>query len=281
MTFAFIFGVPMGIGAITVALSPINLAKNFIYMIFAPWVPILIFLLLALAFAFEGAICIIMAAPIFIVSSSLGGLAIGLARRSRISNKINVSFALLIPLVIIPIEKSFEFKPVTYEAVTNIIIEAPGDKIWDNVVRVREIKEQENNSGLSKTMGFPRPIKAELNYLGVGGNRKAVFDKNLIFDETVYLYEHQKKMAFSIKPLTELIPPEAMDEHIIVGGKYFTVLDGTYELLPAGGNKFDLILYSHFQMNTSFNFYSGWWAKVIMKDIQNNILNIIKKRSES
>jgi len=39
-------------------------------------------------------------------------------------------------------------------------------------------------------------------------------------------------------------------------------------------------LYSHFKMNTTFNFYAGWWGKWIMKDIQNNILKIEKKRSE-
>ena len=44
--------------------------------------------------------------------------------------------------------------------------------------------------------------------------------------------------------------------------------------------KFRLHLYSNFKMNTTFNFYAGWWGKIIMKDIQNNILKVVKKRAE-
>jgi hypothetical protein len=103
----------------------------------------------------------------------------------------------------------------------------------------------------------------------------------LVFDELVNVYEHERKMSFSITPLTNEIPPETLDEHVTVGGKYFTVLDGTYELVPIGNENYNLILFSHFRMNTTFNFYSGLWARLIMKDIQNNILNIIKKRCEN
>jgi NAD dependent epimerase/dehydratase family enzyme len=39
-----------------------------------------------------------------------------------------------------------------------------------------------------------------------------------------------------------------------------------------------LHLYSHFTLKTDFNFYAGWWAGWIMKDIQNNILQVIKTR---
>ena len=58
------------------------------------------------------------------------------------------------------------------------------------------------------------------------------------------------------------------------------MLDGTYELQPLNDSTCRLHLYSHFKLTTTFNFYAGWWAKWIMKDIQNNILTVIKERSE-
>lgn len=44
--------------------------------------------------------------------------------------------------------------------------------------------------------------------------------------------------------------------------------------------KADSHLYSYFKLNTTFNFYAGWWAKWIMKDIQYNILQVEKERAE-
>ncbi|MBZ0203560.1 MAG: hypothetical protein K8I03_11150 [Ignavibacteria bacterium] len=278
-SFAFIVLGPMCIGALTAALAPKEWSMNVVYSLFAPWAVILIFLALTFVLKFEGGICLIMALPVFLLCASIGGFIIWLVRRHKLNNKINVIATVLIPFLVSPIEKTIDFKPQNYEAYTTIIIEAPKEKIWENVVRVKEIKEIEDNGKLSKYIGFPRPIKAELDTLSAGGKRKAIFDKGLVFDETVLAYEHEKKMNFSITPLTEEIPPTTLDEHVTVGGRYFTVLDGTYEIEPLSPGKYKLILYSHFRLTTSFNFYSGLWAELIMKDIQDNILQIIKKRS--
>ena len=277
---AFILFGPLSIGAITVFLSPARYAVNAWYNIFAPWISLALFVLLTFLVKFEGAICIVMAMPVFLVLGSAGGLIAGEIRRRRLRNKLNVAIAVLLPFLIVPIESSFEIKPSTYEAYTTIEIDAPADVIWNNVVRVREISPEEDNGKLSKFMGFPRPVVAELDTLMKGGRRKAVFDRGLVFDEVVYEYSPEKKMSFTITPITSEIPPTTLDEHVIVGGKYFTVLDGTYELEKISENKHRLILYSHFSLNTTFNFYSGLWSKWIMRDIQNNILGIIKARCE-
>lgn len=280
VSLAFMVFGPAAIGGLTVALTPKEIAVKVWYALFAPWLVIVVFLALTFLVKFEGAICLVMALPIFLVFASAGGLLVSYLRKKKINNTINIVAAVLLPFLISPIEGALDIKPVNYEARTNIIIDAPKDKIWENVTRVRQISEQEDNGKLSRVMGFPRPIVAELDTLMAGGRRRAVFDKGLVFDEVVYYYSHEKKMSFSITPITGEIPPATLDEHVTVGGKYFTVLDGTYELEPAENGKYNLVLYSHFSMNTTFNFYSGIWAGLIMKDIQNNILEIIKKRCE-
>ena len=65
-------------------------------------------------------------------------------------------------------------------------------------------------------------------------------------------------MVFSIRANTYDIPSTTLDEHILIGGKYFDVLDGTYELEKLDENRYRLHLYSKFKMNTTFNFYAGW-----------------------
>ena len=179
-----------------------------------------------------------------------------------------------------PLEKLIDVIPANYTAYTFIDIEAPKESIWEHVLRVKEISEAEDRGTLTNFLGFPRPVKAELDTGAVGGSRKAIFSRGLVFDEVVTEYKHQQKMSFTIDADPYKIPSTAMDEHVVIGGNYFDVLDGTYELQPLGNGRYRLHLYSHFEMKTTFNFYAGWWGDWIMSDIQNNILQVIKTRCE-
>ncbi len=102
------------------------------------------------------------------------------------------------------------------------------------MVRVREIPAGEDHGKLTRFLGFPRPIRAELDFTGVGGRRQAVFSKGLVFEEVVKEYEDQKRMFFSIRADPHAIPSTTMDEHVVIGGDYFDVLDGAYRLEKLG-----------------------------------------------
>lgn len=280
MSISFLFILPTIVGALTVYLSSKEKIKKIAYRIFAPWLPIFLFLIITLLFQIEGWACWLMILPIFLIAASIGGLIGGYLKSQWRNDKLNISILVLIPFLIGPIENLIEIIPGTYKAYTYIDINAPAEKIWDNVTRVSEIPEIEDSGYLNKALGFPRPVKAELNFEGVGAYRKAVFTKGLIFHETVTEYKDNEKMVFTIKAYPYEIPSTTLDKHVVIGGDYFDVLNGTYELEKLSDGKHRLHLFSHFKMNTTFNFYAGWWAKWIMKDIQNNILKVEKKRAE-
>ena len=187
---------------------------------------------------------------------------------------------MLLPFVLAPCETLLPNLPARYEAYTYADIHAPAARIWANVVRVRTIPEQADHGTLTRFLGFPRPIRAELDYAGVGGSRQAIFSKDLVFKEVVLEYADQKKMRFSITANPHDIPSTTMDKHVVIGGDYFDVLDGTYELERLNDSACRLQLYSHFTLKTTFNFYAALWARWIMKDIQNNILQVIQTRCE-
>ena len=186
----------------------------------------------------------------------------------------------MLPFFVLPIEQAVAKILGQYKAYTYIDIHSSKEKIWNNITRVKAISKSEDNGWFTNALGFPRAIEAELNYEGVGASRKAIFEKGLVFNETVLSYEQQKKMVFSIKANPYDIPSTTMDQHIVVGGQYFDVLNGTYELQKLNDSDYRLLLYSHFRLTTTFNFYASWWAGWIMKDIQKNILEVIKERSE-
>lgn len=282
MTIAFLFFLPFGVGALTIYLSDEEKIKSKAYRFFIPWIPIMVFFVLTIVLAIEGWACWLMVLPLFLAASSFGGWVAGglKLRRKKRSERLNVSLILLLPLLISPVEQWIGSIPGVYEAYTYIDIQASPAEIWNNVTRVKQIDREQDKGWLTRFLGFPRPIRAELDYEGVGAKREAVFDHGLVFHEEVKTYEHQKKMTFSIKAVPYEIPSTTMDEHVVIGGNYFDVLDGTYELEKLDANTYRLHLYSHFELNTTFNFYAGWWAGSIMKDIQNNILQVVKERAE-
>lgn len=280
MSTTFLFLLPTVVGALTVYLSDKEKVEKLVYRIFTPWIPVFLFLVITLAFSIEGWACWIMILPAFLIAASIGGLIGGYLKLKKRNDTLNISLLVLLPLVISPIEQLIQKIPGTYEAYTYIDINASAERIWANVTSVNTIEKEDDTGYLTEFLGFPRPLKAELNYNGVGAYREAIFTNGLIFRETVTEYKENKKMVFSIKANTYEIPSTTLDEHILIGGAYFDVLDGTYELEKLEDERYRLHLYSKFKMNTTFNFYAGWWGKIIMKDIQNNILKVEKKRAE-
>ncbi len=87
-------------------------------------------------------------------------------------------------------------------------------------------------------------------------------------------------MRFSIKANPYDIPSATLDEHVVIGGKFFDVLNGTYKLEQLSDSTCRLHLYSHFKLTTTFNWYATVWAGWIMDDIQDNILQVIRRRAE-
>lgn len=283
MSWNFFTTVPAAVGGLFVYFSPEEKVKSIGYRILGPWIPVILIIMLTIVFGVEGWGCWIMISPLFLIFSSIGGLVAGYfkLRKSKKNQNLNLSVLVLLPFLVGPIEKSIPRNPEVYTTFTAIDITVDPQTIWDNVTSVREIKKEEDNSQLISLLGFPKPLKAELDTLAVGGMRNAVFERGLKFKERVIQYEDKKSMSFTIKANTYEIPSTTLDEHILIGGEYFDMLNGTYIMEKRGENKYQLMLYSNFSMNTSFNSYAGIWGHWIMKDIQGNILEIIKKRSEN
>jgi hypothetical protein len=66
-----------------------------------------------------------------------------------------------------------------------------------------------------------------------------------------------------------------------VGGRFYDVLDGTYEIEATGAESCILHLTSNHRLSTRFNAYAGWWSMKIMDQIQGSILEVIRSRAET
>ncbi len=274
MSLAFLVVVPGVIGAITVAAVE---RPSLSYRILAPWLPIMLLVAAAALIGWEGSICIYMGLPLLLVMASLGGLVGGRAAR-----RAGVRPALLIaPLLLSPIEQQLPAPIRLRETVTEIEIAAPPAVVWPLVASVDSIRPAERRPALFTRLGFPRPISATLSHEGVGGVRIARFERGLEFTETVTEWVPQRRLGFTIDASTDTARGPALDEHVTIGGPYFDVLTGTYELHPLGGGRATrLVLRSEHRTSTRFNFYAGWWVDRVMTSIQDNIMVVHKDRAE-
>ena len=283
MTIGFLALVPLCMGYVAVdnylrkaPIDSISWPKWF----FLPWISVLITGAAAIIVKWEGLICLIFAAPIMLAFSTVGGLVArvtwGRFKRQAPGTLSAIALPLLFILVEAHVPSALDVRTVE----TDVLIHAPASVVWDNIKSVREIYPSELSQSWVTRIGLPKPVAATLSHEGVGGVRQASFTGGLVFTETVNRWEPESDLRFSIHANTESIPKSTLDEHVKVGGAFFDVLDGEYRLEPRPDGIL-LRLTSHERLSTHFNPYAGVWTDAVMRSIQNQILQVIRKRCES
>ena len=274
MTLGFLFVVPIIIGYLTVR-PVVGDGASFRFRFFAPWVTCGLVILASVIVGLEGAVCVVFAAPAMLILASLGGL---LAGAQPTTSRADVPIAVLLPWVVIGLERGTPGPTKQVVTTTQIEIAAPASTVWPLVVSVDSIRDGERRPALFTAIGFPRPIAATLDHPGVGGVRTATFDRGLVFREAVVEWVPERRLRFTIK--AQAVPTAALDPHVTIGGPFFDVLTGTYELQPVSPTRTVLVLRSEHRVSTRFNFYAAWWADRVMASVQRNILVVLKERAE-
>ena len=278
----FLVLVPMALGAVTAHFTPPTTSKLW-RTVLGPVVTVMLFLVTALLFHLEGMICVLLISPLFLLTSWLGAFLYVLATRNASDDHRTYAVAAfaLLPFVLAPLEAQLTTPTDSRRVENSVVIQAPAAVVWQHIIRVPAIQAHDLGPSLVDDIGFPRPVEATLSHEGVGGVRRATFERGVEFIETVDLWEPQRRLSFSIRPNTATIPPTTFDEHVTVGGRFFDVLRGTYELQPAGPGRTRLVLYSQQRLSTRLNPYAGLWTDWVMSEIQRRILTVIQRRCET
>lgn len=284
MTVGFLFLVPFVLGYLVVHVGEAKGRWSWDRRILMPWVAAAACMGSALCLAWEGIICIVLWLPLFLVMTLLGSVAAGLVHdhfSSRRPGSLVMACFLMVPFAVTPLENRL-FPPVRSlrTVPTQIEIRADARTIWDQIKSVPAIRREEQRRTISQWIGFPRPIAATLSRESLGGVRRATFEGNVVFIETVNVWEPDRRLAFSIHSDPSAIPTTTLDEHVTVGGPFFDVLNGEYRIEMIALDRAILHLSSEHRLSTHFNSYAGLWTEFLMRDIQENILYVIKNRCE-
>lgn len=281
VSWSFITVLPASLGALVCFVGwKLDRPSDF-WSVVAPAITLLGLLLGSVLFRLEAILCVVVAAPIMVCMASTGGWLMSLVLKRMDRTRLPLSFAVLLPYAIAPVEQLWETPDEVRSMHNRVTIRASPEIIWNHIQQVESIQPAELPFQWIYLLDFPRPIAATLDRPGIGGRRLATFERDVSFFEIVTEWEPNQRLSFTIEADPDFIPHTAFDQHIIVGGRFYDVLDGTYQIERIDAQSCMLHLSSTHRLSTPFNRYAGWWSEWVMLQIQGSILAVIRQRCEA
>lgn len=278
ITYLFIF--PTILGIFPLIFADNDQLKSYKNIIFIPWLTVATYFLTMFLVGIEEFICLLILAGPFFILGTIGAFIYRLVQINKQKNKGKILTLIFIPFLFAPIEEYIKSPSATFKIESDVIISAKPGTIWNNIVEVKTIQENEYNSGFFNDIGIPRPIRATVDRKEIGGQRIGSFEGGLKFVETITQYEPKKIVSFDITVDPKSIRPNVFDQHVL-NGNYFTFVNATYELTPLSNGQVNLKLSSNYQLTSTINFYGKFWGDIILKDFQDRLLYVIEKRCET
>lgn len=280
VSITYIFVLPLVMGAIPVLFSTKEQLKSYLFYLLLPWATVITFFLLALAADFEGMICLVVIVAPFLVLGSLGAFIFRLIKLRSEGKGTPLYASLLLPLAIFAVEAGFQPADRFCTIQTTIDINAPRPLVWQNIKNVKDIRREEISTHFIHVIGVPRPLDGRLDKEAEGGVRHITWEKGIQFREAITAWREGSGFEYDIITDPASIPPSTLDEHVMVGGKYFDVTAGSYRIDSLSPARSRVTLQCSYRVSTSLNFYSKWWADLILDDFNRTILEVIKNRCE-
>lgn len=229
-------------------------------------------------FALEGAICIVMAAPLGWLIAAIG-TAVGQAYLKHSGSSplpVVVGLGLLVPMVM-SFENLSEDKPEIYSVTTSVVIDASKEKVWEKVVAFSHIDEPEE---LLFKAGVAYPTHAEIEGKGVGAIRYCNFSTGR-FVEPITTWNEPDLLQFSVKempePLKEISPYDIKPTHL---HGYFVSTKGQFKLTQMADGKTLLEGTTWYYHKIAPAAYWKLWTDHIIHKIHNRVLQHIRKDAE-
>ena len=278
MSLGFLTLVPLVMGYITVGfyLRKASGQTRWFQWFFLPWLSVLITMAVSVAVKWEGAICLIFAAPIMLVFSLIGGVLARIFSGRSIGSAPGQFSAATFPLIVILLESHFA-APVQIRTVeTDKLIHAPAAVVWDNIKSVPAIRSSELPGSWVTRIGFPKPVAATLSTTAWAACAGRVSpadsfhgnDPSMgsgIGSDVLHPRQHRFHSAHDARRTRH-------HRRCILRRPEWRVSTGAAPgwRLPAP--------YQPGALLTHFNPYAGVWTDAVMRSIQNQILAVIRTR---
>ena len=230
------------------------------------------------AFGFEGAICLLMAAPLAIGIALLGArVGQAIARRDA-----NPSAHALLAVILLPLASPLlrSRGAITLREVRSAIeIDAPPEVVWSRVIAFPELPEP---SLLVRQMGIAYPRRAHIDGARVGAIRYCEFSTGA-FVEPITVWDPGRRLAFDVAsappPLREWSPYARVVPPHLDG--YFNARRGEFRLIRLTGNRTRLEGSTWYELGIYPEAYWVLFADLIVGRIHRRVLEGIARGARS
>jgi uncharacterized membrane protein YhaH (DUF805 family) len=234
------------------------------------------------AVAVEGMVCVVMAAPLALALTGLGGwvgYGVQAIRRLDDGAPAMMSIVLLLLPAFLGVERAAGLKPPTFVVRSAVEVKAPPEAVWREVVSFTKIPPP---TELLFRAGIAYPIRAEITGHGPGAIRRCIFSTGP-FVEPIEIWDEPRLLKFGVTaspaPLNELTPYGHIEPRHLHG--YFSSEEGQFLLtpLPGGGTRLEGMT----QYRNALWPAAYWrvWSDYIIHRIHFRVLNHIKETVEA
>ena len=279
---AFLVLVPAAMGATPLLFGDQAQVRWYARVLLIPWFTAFGFCVVLIAVFKEGGACLLVLAFPMIGFAMAGAFVVWLIGALRLKAKARAATAaalLLLPFLVLPVERIWFMPAEAGETLSSVVIEAPAGFVFDHLAAVPTITDLEYRPGLFNRLGVPRPVRATIDRAALGGKRVGEFEHGLRFDEEITRFDVPSLLSFSIAVDPARLRAGSAERHAFEAG-YFRFVDATYRLEALGPVRTRLLLSSRYVLQSGWNSYGRFWAAALVGDFQDRVLAVIKQRSE-
>jgi uncharacterized membrane protein YhaH (DUF805 family) len=274
---AIFFGTPFVTGVASSYLLNMRASRSYATSIGVSSAALLFGGLALLLLAFEGVICLFMAAPI-VLALGIAGAPIGkfLADRRRHQHAGLVGAMLILP-VLAAAEARLQHEN-EFVVTSQVDTAAPPEAVWRNVIRFSRITDPPE---WIFRWGIACPVEARIFGEGVGARRECVFTTGK-FVEPIAVWDEPRRLAFDVSeqpaPMFELTPYRHIHPpHLDLS---FRTLRGEFELVPLSGGGTRLVGRTWYTLDIRPVGYWAMWSDWLLHRIHLRVLRHIKRLAE-
>ncbi|MGC1273223.1 MAG: SRPBCC family protein, partial [Planctomycetaceae bacterium] len=274
------FLTPVLIGAVSAYLSaigrPDDRGRPFVIALVSLAASGLTLLLLA----FEGIICLAMAAPLALAGGMLGaGVGLLIAQLAGSPWPRSDLFGCLLVLPLLAVVEAEVGRPPLRSVTTETIVNAPPEVVWRQVVRFPDLDERPE---WYFRAGIACPTGAQIDGRGVGAVRRCQFTTGE-FVEPITAWDEPRRLAFDVAsqphPMAEVNPfgdphPPHLDTALVSER-------GEFRLEPLPGDRTRLVGTTWYRLRMAPQEYWSVWTDAIIHRIHKRVLRHVGRLAEA
>jgi len=277
---SFIYLCPIVVGAVTVYVAERRQRRSWSYYFWAPLLANVLFVAGTILVLIEGLICAVIVVPLFAVIGGMAGLIMGaVCRVTKWPKQVLLSFGVL-PLVLGGFEDGLPV-PVRIGTVErSVLVDATPADVWRQIINAENIQPAELAHAWIFRIGVPLPLAGLTRETRDGAVRRVTMGKNVYFDEVITESREHRFVRWVYRFHEDSFPPYALDEHVVIGGHYFDLIDTSYTLTPSGSQT-ELKVRMRYHVSTQFNWYADPVVRILLGNMEEANLNFYRQRGEN